>query len=287
MPKTDASPYNSRNVLRAFFLGDALGEAFEFSSPSKSDIARRWNSDVENLRYTDDSILVASTLEALPHWDKKTNSDAAMERAVLDFMASWWDSKDLRGIGETTQAALRQIADHRHRKGHLVPFQIDESQYPKEISAGNGILSRVLPIGVEPATDVHWKKGSIERFLMLTHLHEDGHESAKQLLKWMKTGGRHPLPKEPWADGTGFYAPETLWIAGQCAKAKSPFRAFEITQVEDGDNDSTAALGMALWVFNHGWDQELDRLEKRFVPVDRKTIGKWLARWDVFVEKQS
>ncbi len=175
---------NSPDFLSAFFIGDALDEAFEFATPSPDDIRRRWKSDVQNLNYTDDSILVASSIHALEVSTRNTPKSAQLlDSAALDFLADWWESRYLRGIGVTTEAAIRQITEHRHKHGWLVPFSIDETDYPTDISAGNGILSRVLPFGLGPAIGKTSTGLNLERFLQLTQLHEDGHASAGVLVE--------------------------------------------------------------------------------------------------------
>ena len=75
----------------------------------------------------------------------------------------------------------------------------------------------------------------------------------------------------------GFYAPETLDIAVKAvANAKSMYQAFCYSQRPEGDNDSTAALALELWCWEHGGGSDLERLKQRLIPGDQNRLNSSL-----------
>lgn len=252
----------------AFVLGDALGAPFEFRTPLLEELNERWLGH-ESVFFTDDTYLLLSSLCAI-HAGRLTDQPdwSGAREAALVYLLEWIRSDDLRGIGLTTRAALSQLERHIENDGEWSTFKLERSSgYDFSNSAGNGILSRALPLilaGLRP--DQNFRS-----FLELTHLHPDGHDS----VDWMhaslidsKRSGK--LIKRA---AKGFWSIEALVIAELAiGKATTSREAFILSQRPGGDNDSTAALALAMWVWEHGWDMELDQLLRRLDERDSARI---------------
>jgi ADP-ribosylglycohydrolase len=192
----------------------------------------------------------------------KLNWDT-LRAGSADYLVEWFESGDHRGIGITTSRALSQMFAHRRSLEPWETFKIDENFYDVEISAGNGILSRALPLFVAG----YRINDYFRSWLAMTHLHEDGHRSVLDLEKYVMSGYRPSAGLS--SDGRGFYAPDALEIAVNAVeKAANAFDVFRLTQRLHGDNDSTAALAMGLWALKKGWDDDLERQWGRMAPGD-------------------
>ncbi len=250
-----------RNLVVGFAIGDALGEIFEFYSPSEDDINKRWHQD-RLIQVTDDTLLLLSSVWALTQ-SKNDISWPQMTASTCDYLMGWFNTGALRGIGTTTYNALKQMQAHSESAGDWNSFRIASRGYNSEMSAGNGILSRALPL-LASRIAVDTRFGN---WLKLTHLHPDGHRAVDDLASYLRDGQSPSSGLAP--DGKGFYAPDTLSIAVRAnTDATSSFEVFSKSQVEDGDNDSTAALALGLWCFRNGIDKECERIAARIVPED-------------------
>ncbi len=258
----------AQHALKAFALGDAIGAPYEFQTPVIDEITERWNGD-EGLQFTDDTYLVLSSLPALRVLASDGGDWMAARQAALEYLLEWYRSGDLRGIGGTTRDALKQLSKHEEAKKPLHEFKLNPIRgYDFGASAGNGVLSRALPLLLRG----YWPGRDLRGFLELTHLHPDGFESVASLNARISEGVASTRLIRPGAKG--FWCVETLVIAERAvAKAKSSLEAFIMSQRPEGDNDSTAALALALWVFEHGWDDDLERLYSRLEADDRKQLG--------------
>ncbi len=266
-----------RAVVLGFAVGDALGAPFEDDSPTPEEIEGRLRGS-ETIRFTDDTYLVLSTMRALaeagtPDWSSWLYWEALRAGAVRALVA-WAASGDHRGVGDTTWAAIKQMTDHLERARAPAAFELRTHGYDVERSAGNGILSRALPLvtlGVRGSPE-------LARFLALTHLHPKGHEVVDAMIC---AGSRQAAANEESPpSGLGFYAPEALAIATFAAAATTWEEAFRRSQVPDGDNDSTAALALGLWGLTHDAvesDSPLSQLG-RMAGADRSLIERACER---------
>lgn len=257
----------TRDSLKGFVVGDAIGEPYEFRSPVIDEITERWKGR-ESLRFTDDTHLVLSSLHALHALSAGGQGWASARQAALEYLLDWFKSGDLRGIGLTTTDALRQLSRHEEELKPLHEFKLNPIRgYNFANSAGNGVLSRALPFLLEG----HKPGREMRTFLELTHLHPDGFESVGGLSEriWKGTpSSRLILP-----DAKGFWCVETLVIAERAvAQAKTSLEAFILSQRPGGDNDSTAALALALWVHERGWDRDLERIYARLEAGDLERL---------------
>ncbi|MBC7691132.1 MAG: ADP-ribosylglycohydrolase family protein [Methylotenera sp.] len=260
------------DLVYGFAWGDALGAEFESKSPSIEQIHERLDGD-SVLSYTDDTKLLLSTVHALKKHHRSLDQDfdqtfwAGMRAEANQSLLEWYCSGDLRGMGKATQVALRQLKDHADRGLSLDAFELQFDDYPYDTSAGNGVLARALPLlalGFEV-------DACLIDFLSTTHLHSDGLDTVRDLDTYLRTG---ELRKDlPWTTGQGFYAPETLKIAVDAIKnGKGYQHAFELTQVSEGSNDSTAALALGLWFFKRGRGATTNALTQRLQRGDQTEL---------------
>jgi ADP-ribosylglycohydrolase len=173
-------------LVLGFALGDALGSPFEFATPNEDDTRRSFY-ETEKLEFTDDTMLVLSTLHAyeksrhLPDYPANVNFWGEMHQHTCFWLVDWLESGDLRGMGNTSLAAIKQMRRHAEEHGTFESFGIMSRGYNADMSSGNGILSRALPllalgIAHDPA---------FSRWLNLTHLHADGHLAVEDLWRWL------------------------------------------------------------------------------------------------------
>ncbi len=257
-----------RELILGFAIGDALGAPFEFKTPSAEDIRAHFYG-TKKLQFTDDTFLLLSSISA--HQKSLVFKESSeieywklMKVHTCEWLIDWLDSGDLRGIGETTLNAVKQMRRHKEKSGELESFCISTLfNYDESASAGNGILSRALPlILIESGNHQHFKN-----WLSITHLHIDGHRACGALEAFLiqGIGPQHKLSES----AKGFYAPETLQIASNAVlSSKEVFEVFSRSIVPDGDNDSIAALAVALWVHKYGFSDELEQQYTRFIEKD-------------------
>lgn len=258
----------TRDTLKGFVIGDAIGEPYEFRSPVIDEITERWKGR-ERLRFTDDTYLVLSSVHALRALTEGEQGWVSARQAALEYLLNWYRSGDLRGIGLTTTDALRQLARHEEALKPLSEFKINPIRgYDFANSAGNGVLSRALPFLLQG----HKPGREMRAFLELTHLHPDGFESVGGLSERIVSGNASSRLIRP--DAKGFWCVEALVIAERAvAQAKTSLEAFILSQRPGGDNDSTAALALALWVHDRGWDRDLERIYARLEAGDLERLG--------------
>ena len=273
-----------RLITYAFAIGDALGSVFEFKSVPDDEIRDRFYSD-DRISFTDDTklLLISNKVlfSALRRYEvgNLREFDRVLLTSACHELSEWWSSGDLRGVGYATQEAIRQIRRHHSRHHSYDGFSIDQTQYDYDKSAGNGILSRVLPFilkGFSPRT------GWVNEFLRLTHLHIDGHRSAEALFEYIQQEevssiAFTELRREN--DLRGFYAPETLFLSIQAGVCSDLFQVFSKSCVPGGDSDSIAALSFAIRFINtirtSGSELprlDLSRLIGRMTQDDREEI---------------
>ena len=190
-------------LVWGFALGDALGAPFEFRSPSSNEVFDRFHA-VDPIEFTDDTFLVISTLIAFSRSKHLSGQTfwQSMREHTCTWLLDWLDSGDLRGIGDTTYCAIKQMRRHALSNQNFDHFRVvPERGYVAEMSAGNGILSRALPLhvlGLAPSA-------SFRNWLAMTHLHEDGHRASDALAAFIHAG---KYPDHVLADDAlGFYAP--------------------------------------------------------------------------------
>ena len=289
---------NIRQLLYHFAVGDALGEPFEFQSPTKEDIetrftglsnfdasklslaedASRLSSTISALNYklsfTDDTYLLASTLfslnEALSFYEENDLERFwfTMKIATCEELVKWMMTKDLRGIGSTTKSAIDQMVAHHIEKSSYDDFSLSpERGYDYSISAGNGCLSRAIPLLL---LDLPFDERYRE-WLKLTHLHLDGIKAVEDMILYVQKS-KTPNLAHLGPNIKGFYAPETLKIAINSIESSSELgEVFAKSQFPQGDNDSTAALAFALWYLktgkemNEGLMVRVDERDKKFL----------------------
>ena len=128
-------------TLTGLAVGDALGMPFEMK-PSDSRLLREWEGDFQDShspittdlkagQWTDDTKMALALSRSL--LAEETYSPAGAARGYLE----WFNSKDWRGIGLTTNRALTRL-----RTG--LPW----TQSGIEGSEGNGTAMRVAPLGL-------------------------------------------------------------------------------------------------------------------------------------------
>lgn len=262
-----------KDLVTGFAVGDALGDIFEFQSPSEAEIHERFH-EPSSLDFTDDTWLLLSTLKAYKmsaHWLVKKDQDAfwmAMNENACRALVDWWEFGDTRGIGNTTLSAIKQMRRYRDANGTYDGFAIEPGRgYDVAQSAGNGVLSRALPLiglGIRLCPEAR-------KWLAMTHVHSDAISSAEALEGWML---EEKDPESEISDeAPGFYCVETLQIAVDAVtRAKTLYEVFRLSIRPDGDNDSNAALAVALWCWKHGGDADLIRIAERMPVEDRKKL---------------
>ncbi|MBC7690956.1 MAG: ADP-ribosylglycohydrolase family protein [Methylotenera sp.] len=263
---------NLKDLVYGFAWGDALGHPFEFKSPTPQEIRDRLKDD-SIFQYTDDTKLLLSTVYALSRNSLRYGQPRdskfweAMRRDANDWLLKWYRSGDLRGIGVTTHAALNQMNLFAQNEGDLAKFKLDRKNYPYDLSAGNGILSRAIPL-LAVGFEVDEK---LIQFLSVTHLHPDGVEAVRCLAGYLAT--RRLKESKLWSTGQGFYAPETVKIAAHAVDSGVEYaKVFAASQVPEGDNDSTAALALGISFFNRGIGRSSDHLMRRLDKRDHMEI---------------
>lgn len=236
-------------VSKAFALGDALGDPFEFASPTLGEV-QEVLADTSLLRWTDDTILMRNSAECVvevgnmglahksPEWWRE------LRGLQCTRFVRWLRLEDPRGMGTTTRHAINQMIDDTYRKKDLRDFKINRPLYPYETSAGNGILSRALPYLISGFE----MDANFQANLELTHLHELGHRAVVDLDLILR--GQPPLTiheKLAGPDKQGFFSLETLAIAHKAVtEAKTIEELLWFSMRKAGDNDSTAALAFGL-----------------------------------------
>ena len=270
--KVEHIPKNQERLkLLAYYfaIGDALGKDFEFLSPSYEQLKEKFYGE-SVLEFTDDTYLLLSTCHALESKDLSTFNkiDYSFYQSTIEYLQDWFISDDLRGVGTTTYSALKQIYRYGFNGqidfNDTTDFVIDCTRYNYSISAGNGILSRALPlclINIDQGKD-------FTTWLNLTHLHTDGHDAVKNLFDYTSKSRLPGFPIDE--DSKGYYAPEALSLAiNAVLRSKNLFELFVNSQVADGDNDSIAALAFGLWYLKNGANQDdlklLDRFSKNYL----------------------
>lgn len=255
-------------LIYYFSLGDSLGRDFEFITPTAEQLHEKFYGKSQ-LSFTDDTYLLLSTVHAIKQSEKSNpfKVDYSFCKYTVDYLKDWYESNDFRGIGDTTYSALKQIYRFDFESAQDFEFQISSRAYETSISAGNGILSRALPLCLyNIAFDQNFVK-----WLQLTHVHIEGYKAVLNLMKYVNSEERptHPIDQNT----KGFYAHETLGIAiNSVFKSSNLYEAFINSQVPDGDNDSNAALACALWYLRKGsCEDDLIHLE-RFSLADKKKM---------------
>jgi ADP-ribosylglycohydrolase len=259
---------NQDFLIYYFALGDALGKDFEFITPTQEQLKEKFYGS-SPLTFTDDTFLLLSTIHAMKKSEIITSGtiDYKFCKDTVEYLKEWYESSDLRGIGNTTYAALKQIYRYDFEADSDLEFQLSSRAYETSISAGNGILSRALPlclckIDFDPR---------LVKWLQLTHLHIEGHKAVLNLMKYIhnETIPTYPIDQ----DSKGFYAHETLGIAvNAVSRSKNLYEVFTNSQVSDGDNDSNAALACALWYLKNGANENDLILLNRFIKADLKRM---------------
>jgi ADP-ribosylglycohydrolase len=263
-----------RDLVYGFAIGDALGSPFEFSTPSPQDVAAQFNGDA-SLSYTDDTFLLLTSLDAYSrsqkHLKNKTTFWSKMKNHTCRELLKWFETGDLRGVGFTTHSSMKQIARYGQENKNFTNFQINLADYFYDKSAGNGILSRALPL---LALGLKVEEGFLE-WLRITHLHEDGHKAVLGMEHYIQ---KEEIPNFQKADNaSGFYALDTLMIAiDSLESSKNSFEAFEKSQRPQGDNDSNAAMALGLWCYQHGLDATLKKIVNRIHPIDLERLDESL-----------
>jgi len=257
----------AKQALVGFAIGDALGAPYEFTSPVHDELTEQWRGR-ETLSFTDDTFLMMSTLEGMASRERAGGAWEAFHSAARDSLIRWFDSGDLRGIGQTTRDALVQIKWHIEQGRNPVLFRINPIRaYDFTNSAGNGAISRALPL----LFSGDYNQRELRKFIELTHLHPDCFDSVLSLAELISNGKRSTQLIKPGA--MGFWCVETLIIAQRAVdRAKTAEEAFILSQRPQGDNDSTAALTLAIWVWEKGWDKTLDKLVTRLKEDDRARL---------------
>lgn len=256
-----------RQLTYAFAIGDALGSVFESESPSHDEIDRRFDGS-EPLNFTDDTHLLLTTLSAMSSLSTLDNiSWDSFYEHTCKALHKWYVSGDLRGIGDTTYQALKLLDWHSSTHSSFSNFELSDSGYNKKWSAGNGALSRSIPL---LASHVDLSGFPITRWVQITHFHQDAINSVALLNNYLKT---HEIPPSLEKDEMrGFYCLETLEIAINAVESSSSLReVFRKSIVPDGDNDSISALSFSLWLIRHGYDEFID-IERRINTVDRAAL---------------
>jgi len=255
-----------REIVYAFAIGDALGSVFEFQSPAEDEIVDRFKNG-DDLKFTDDTYLLLTTLsayielKALPENQQKWEEFHDLTCRVLH---ARYLTGDFRGIGNTTYQAVKQIDDYSYRHSSFAEFELSGRGYNRKWSAGNGALSRYLPL-LSFISDID--EFPLTSWVQITHFHEDAIQSVRHLHEYVHNGIIPPrLDNE---EMRGFYCFETLQIAIDAVeKSKNLEEVLLASTVPKGDNDSIAALSFALWVIKNGYD-ELLPLESRVNHKDR------------------
>lgn len=261
---------NKQDYLIYYFaLGDALGKDFEFITPTQEQLKEKFFGN-SPLAFTDDTFLLLSTIHAIKKSALITTGkiDYKFCKDTVDYLKDWYESSDLRGIGNTTHSALKQIYRYDFDNDSDFEFQLSTRAYETSISAGNGILSRALPLCLHKV-DFDPK---LVKWLQLTHLHIEGYKAVLNLMKYIhnETIPTYPIDQ----DSKGFYAHEALGIAVSAVlKSKSLYEVFINSQVPDGDNDSNAALTCSLWYLKNGTCSEDLKLFTRFPIRDKKILS--------------
>lgn len=265
--KTKSS--NLNELIFYFSLGDSLGKEFEFITPTEEQLREKFNGKSQ-LTFTDDTYLLLSTVHAMKQ-NKTTNPfkmDYKFCKDTVEYLKDWYESNDFRGVGDTTYSALKQIYRFDFDSAEEFEFQISSRAYEASISAGNGILSRALPLCLY-RIDFDPK---FVKWLQLTHVHIEGYKAVINLMKYInnETQPAHPID----INSKGFYAHETLGIAVNAIQRSSNlFEVFVNSQVPDGDNDSNAALACALWYLRKGSCENDLKQFSRFNSQDKRILG--------------
>ncbi len=256
-----------RQLTYAFAIGDALGSAFEFDSPSREEVSSRFN-DSSELQFTDDTLLLLTTLSAMMNCSGQGGySLSGFYAETCRALHQWFLSGDLRGAGDTTYQALKQIDNFAFEHQDFADFTLSERGYNKKWSAGNGALSRSLPL---LASRLDLTGFPLKKWVQITHWHPDAVRSVELLHNYLKN---HIVPPSLAREGMkGFYCLETLEISINAVEiAKNLHEAFLHSIVPEGDNDSIAALTFALWYLKHGYT-EFSPLEPRVNHNDREKL---------------
>ncbi|MBF0312769.1 MAG: ADP-ribosylglycohydrolase family protein [Oligoflexia bacterium] len=254
-----------KNVSLAFAIGDALGAIYEDASPTNDEVVARFRNN-NPIQFTDDTFLLLSTLKALVKTQEKlTNAQSKNFWSVFNSctcqqLYDWYLTRNYRGIGDTTLTALKQMEAYYDLHSNFDGFSINSARaYRYENSAGNGALSRALPLcllkNIPTGSDFC-------KWVALTHLHTEAHHATIDLVNFVKSKA---TPNFTLSDkAKGFYAPETLGIAIRSIKqSQSIEEVFYSSLVADGDNDSICALSFALWYLENRPNAEFTRLANR------------------------
>lgn len=251
-----------------FSLGDSMGKDFEFITPTEDELKIKFYSKSQ-LTFTDDTYLLLSTVHALKQNEITIPFKMNYEfcKHTVSYLKDWYESNDFRGIGDTTYSALKQIYRFDFDTADEFEFKISSRAYETSISAGNGILSRALPLCLY---DVDFDPKFV-KWLQLTHIHIEGHKAVINLMKYIRN---ETLPTYPIDENSkGFYAHETLAIAINAVQQSSNlFEVFINSQVPNGDNDSNAALAFALWYLKKGSSEEDLNQFSRFSSQDKRIL---------------
>jgi len=258
-----------REIVYAFAIGDALGSVFEFQSPATEEIVDRFDNG-SDLKFTDDTYLLLTTLSAYIELKALPENQQTWEKfhdLTCRALHAWYLTGDFRGIGDATYQALKQIDDYSYRHHSFTGFELHERGYNRKWSAGNGALSRYIPL-LSFVSDLD--KIPLSRWVQITHLHEDAIQSVRYLHEYVH-GGITP-PRLEGDEIRGFYCFETLQIAIDAVEqSKNLKEVLLASTIPEGDNDTIAALSFALWVIKNGYD-ELLPLESRVSQKDREIL---------------
>lgn len=212
--------------LLGLAIGDALGMTFEGWSPDR--IKRHWKEKVflpspsRRLgpgQYTDD------TLMALCHAHSLIEKGRVEPEDISQKFIEWYDSGNLRGIGDTTAYAIRRL-----KKG----YNWQESGATGEYAAGNGGAMRIAPVGLFCHDDLTALKEAVQKAVIITHNNPEAVAGALAVAYLVARSVRDELdPNSAIKDASNFIGPckvrENLQRAGELLDSgATPEKALEI-----------------------------------------------------------
>lgn len=232
----DASKFEG--CLLGLAIGDAMGMPFEGWRPPW--ILSRIGAKVRDFRdcpsrnlsagqWTDDTKMALALAGSIVRCGHYSPEDAA--RAYLE----WFESGDLRGIGEATREAILKLKNG-------APW--NQSGKPGRMAAGNGTAMRVAPIGLLHCMNADRMLDDARDDALITHANEEAVAGSRAVAILVSRG----VTASGFAAATPALIDEIVALIGECNVSKRLLKAKEFLLEKTPVSTALQKLGTSGYV---------------------------------------
>ena len=279
----------ARAALYSQAIADAIGNPFEFGTPTPTQVSEYMNSP-DTLYITDDTQMAMFGMEALILSAPSQFQDIheQLRQAYLRWYVTQRHVSSIIGdTGLLAEATMYRV----EAPGNTCLDALESLRNGREVrndSKGCGCVMRLLPFALVHARMPLNSLQSIAAYSgEITHQHKEVREAvAVYMAAALEMVQHHDLVAVPEAMRTAKHITEfgTGWTALSCVQmamwavyhAKTFDELLTLSICHEGDSDSVAAVAGSLWGLagRTGWEKYRERLEQQFA------IERLLERWD-------